>query len=208
MKSQRVRHAFAGTTRQTRLGPLDGLYPHPDEISVRHRDHAGNKLRDSVNTRTGFCVTARTALFNDPGAVCRPAARTSGAGVEPPRRDQTTGRWYDPQTGHVLRTTTDGEAPLPRTRIVEEPTLPATKVKRPTPKKPDSPRRAAHKAERRVIKEAPLTDDMIREYLRIKYGAKVAVITPKIRRAVKAAMMHAATVKAYSADLDKAKRKG
>lgn len=200
MKSTRVRHAFAGTTRQTRLNAFDGLYPHPEEKGVLHRV-AGQKLRDIVHPQTGFCVNAVTNTFNQYEATVRPAKGTSGAGAEPPRFDTDARRWYDPKTGHVYRTTTDGEAPLPTTRIVEEPTLREPKAETVNTKKADSPRRATHVAERKRVDKAPLTDDMIREYLRIKYGAKVAVITPKIRRAAKAAMVHAATVKEYSRDL-------
>lgn len=200
MKNQKVRHAFAGTTRQTRLNVFDGLYRTPEEIGVRHSVN-GQKLRDIIDPRTGYCVNAVTPTFNQYEATVRPAKGTSGAGIEPPRRDESTGRWYAPETGCVLRTTTDGDAPLPRTRIVKNPTLPTPKAEPVNTKKTNSPRRATHLAERQRARQAPLTDAMIREYLRLKYGKKITTITPKIRQAVKAAMVHAATVKAYSDDL-------
>jgi hypothetical protein len=199
MKNQKVRHAFAGTTRQTRLNVFDGLYRTPEEIGVRHSIN-GQKLRDIIDPRTGFCVNAVTPTFNQYDSGMRMAKRTSGAGKETPRRDESTGRWYDPETGYVCRETTDGDAPLPRTRIVENPTLRTPKAE-PVNTKVDSPRRATHLAERKRAKQAPLTDDMIREYLRLKYGKKITKITPRIRQAVRAAMVHSATVKAYSQDL-------
>src|SRR5688572_32065074 len=107
MKSTKVRHAFRGTTRQTRLNAFDGLYLHPEERGVMHSVD-GQKLRDVVNPRTGFCITAVTPTFNDRGAVVRPAKGTSGGGEPLPERDDT-GRWHDPKTGLVYRLTDDGD---------------------------------------------------------------------------------------------------
>ena len=89
-----------------------------------------------------------------------------------------------------------------RTRVVKEQAEPK--------KKRDSPRRQHHQATRaqRADKPRPakITTEEISAYLLSKYGF-VPNLTPRIREAARAAMVHEATVKAYGRDL-RATRKG
>jgi len=218
MKSQHVRHAFAGTTRQTRLRIDEGLVPSPDERTLRHRDRSGQKLRDVINPKTGFC-TGVTGPMESDGTTVRAAKEISASGTPLPEYDTVTGVWWmvgpDGPTGDalVIRTTTTPDGPLRRTRIVKKDEIasgtdPRTGEK--SSKKRDSERRKHHQANRaqRADKPKParITDIEISAYLLGKYGF-VPNLTPRIRQATRAAMVHEATVKAYGRDL-RAARKG
>jgi len=203
-KCTRVKGAFKGTTRQTRLNVFDGLYLHPEERGVMHSVD-GQKLRDVVNPVTGFCITAVTATFNDTGAVVRPARGTSGGGAPLPERD-ANGAWHDPETGLIYRLTDDGDAPLRVTRATkvsqnqmdDAPIRESMRRERPakgTPRKRvDSPRRAV---------TGRISDDEIRAYLLRKIGF-VPPLNTKVRQAARAAITKDATVLAYQRDVQRA----
>lgn len=204
MSRTKVRHAFRGTTRMTRLNAFDGLYAHPEERGVLHSVN-GQKLRDIVDPKTGFVINSVTPTFNRYDTEIRPAAGTSGAGAKLPERDTPTGRWFDPETGLVYRVTADGDAPLPVTRVVkvdasaQDPDAPTTeKIARRVP-------RAEREREVARPKRDRITDEDIKVYLADRFGF-VPPLNTKIRQAARAAIIKDRTVRAYELDIRKSGR--
>lgn len=203
-KSQKVRHAFAGSWRQHRLTTFDGLYPDVTERGLVHRDRSGQKLRDVVDPRTGFCTGVSSPMHNTDEASVRPADPTSGGGEALPEYDRHTGRWWVGRDRLVVRTTTTPDGPLRRTRIVKAEDLDeagatpderkaAVKAARAASRKPDSARRTANKGNRPSDKE-------IAQYLR-DFTGYTGPITSKIRQAAIAVIIKQRTVAAYQAEM-------
>lgn len=209
-KNTRVRHAFADSWRQHRLTHEDGRYPGTDERTLTRRDMSGQKLRDVVDPRTGFCTGVTGPMFNSGEASVRAADPTSGGGEALPTYDRDTGLWWVGNDRLVVRTVSTPDGPLRRTRIVKAADLDeagatpderkaAVKAARAASRKPDSQRRQAHKGDRPNDRE-------IAQYLR-DFTGYTGPITSKIRQAAIAVIIKQRTVSAYKADLDKAKRK-
>lgn len=209
-KNTRVKHAFKGSWKQHRLTAFDGLYPDVTERGLIHRDRSGQKLRDVVDPRSGFCTGVSSPMHNSGEASVRPADGTSGGGEALPTRDPDTGLWWVGNDRLVVRTTQTPDGPLRTTRIVKAEDLDeagatpderkaAVKAARAASRKPDSPRREANRGNRPSDRE-------IREYLK-NFTGYTGPITRQIRQAAIAVIVKQRTVAAYQADLDKGKRK-
>lgn len=215
MKNRKPRHVFAGTTRMNRLRPDEGLVPAPDERTLRYRDRSGQKLRDVINPKTGFCTGVTSPMESD-GIPVRAAKPTSGAGTALPELDPSTGRWFVGEDRLVVRTTLDGDRPLTRTRLIKPtdadydsaPTVEKIcKPKKVRAVRPAGDERDESKSNGR--RRGPrFTDKEILTFIRDKFGVQGALtITREIRTAAVAAMTKAATVAEYQADLARARGK-
>src|SRR5882757_9959711 len=110
-----------------RLHPVeDGLIPLPDERGMRKFDRSGNRLRDINDPQTGFCITARSPLDSD-SSVITPSPVNGAETATTKQYRQYNGRYVDVSELHtddpdveyglVVRLTTDGDDPLPITRV-------------------------------------------------------------------------------------------
>jgi hypothetical protein len=201
MSRTKVRGAWKGTTKQTRLNIFDGLYPGADERGVTHRIN-GQKLRDIIDPSTGFVVNSVTPCFNPLDPPVRAAAGVSGGGAVMPERDADTGAWHDPQTGHVYRLTTDGDGALSRTRVVKTATsardhdAPTTeKIRRTRPS--GEPRQSSGKPKSGA---SSISNEEIAAYCAEKFGYR-GPLSKRIREAARAAITKHRTVLAYQADM-------
>jgi hypothetical protein len=210
-KTRKPRHVFAGTTRQTRLRIDEGLARHPDERRLRELDRSGQKLRDVINPRTGFC-TGVTGPMESDGYTVRAAKPISGSGPALPEYDSTTGNWYVGEERLVVRTTDTPDGPLARTRLVrpdEEGYDSLPTVEKITRKpKIKAVRPAGDEGTRRHRRSGPrFTDEEILAFVRQTYGFRADKLTREIRTAAVAVMIKQATVAEYQADLTAARKK-
>lgn len=213
MKNRKPRHVFAGTTRMSRLRPDEGLVMQPDERTLRYRDRSGQKLRDVVDPKTGFCTGVTSPMESD-GIAVRAAKPTSGGGTPLPELDSATGRWYVGEDRLVVRTTLDGDRPLTRTRLIKPTeddydTAPTVEKIRRQPKvkavRPAGDEQPRSNGRRRGPR---FSDKEILDFIKHRFGVTGKItITREIRTAAVAAMTKAATVAEYQADLDKARGK-
>lgn len=195
---KKVRHAFPGG-RQLRLRIDEGLTPHPDERRLRLRDRSGQKLKDVIDPRTGFC-TGVTGPMEPDGTCIRDAKPTSGAGTPLPTHDPITGAWWVGADRLVVRTTTTPDGPLHRTRVVKASTLNKnghTPDEQKRTKKPVTARQQASLASR---KGPRYTDTEIRVWVAEHTGYK-GKLTRAIRTSAISCMVKASTVQEYSQDL-------
>lgn len=211
MKNRKPRHVFAGTTRMNRLRPDEGLVMQPDERTLRYRDRSGQKLRDVVDPKTGFCVGVTSPMESD-GIAVRAAKPTSGGGQPLPELDSATGRWFVGEDRLVVRTTLDGDRPLTRTRLIKPTeedfgTAPTVEKIRKQPKV-RAVRPAGDEAKPSSRRRGPrFSDKEILDFIKHRFGVSGKItITREIRTAAVAAMTKAATVAEYQADLRNAKK--
>lgn len=97
-----------------RLHPVkDGIMLMPWERGIQTRDQVGNKLRDVINPRTGFCMGVVSPILG--GQVNQ---GTSGSPTVEVCRGMVTkhaGLYHD-QDGRVIRTEAMGDCPLPTSK--------------------------------------------------------------------------------------------
>lgn len=122
-KTRKAYKPFKGTTKLERLRVDEGLVPQPHERGLRTRDRSGQRLRDVIDPKTGFCVGVTGPMESD-GTSVRAAKGTSGGGAPLPEYDPSTGLWTLGDQLLVVRTESDGDAPLRKTRLV--PRVPAS----------------------------------------------------------------------------------
>lgn len=204
-KTRKPRHVFAGTTRLTRLKIDEGITPHPDERRLRERDRSGQKLKDVIDAKTGFC-TGVTGPMESDGTRIRAAKPTSGAGTPLPERDDATGLWWVGEDRLVVRTVTTPDGPLARTRVIKKDHLDEsgrTPDERKPARKPVSARQQASLDNR---KGPRYTDAEIRAWVAEHTGYR-GKLTRVIRTSAISCMVKAATVREYAADLTTARRK-
>lgn len=98
-----------------RLHPVkDGVMLMPWERGIQTRDQVGNKLRDVINPRTGFCMGVVSPILGgqvNQGTSCSATVEVSRGMVE---RDNA-GLYHD-QDGRVIRTEAMGDCPLPTSK--------------------------------------------------------------------------------------------
>lgn len=210
-RTRKVRHAFAGSSRMLRLRLDEGLTPQPDERRLRERDRSGQKLRDVINPKTGFCVGVTGPMESD-GHTVRAAKPTSGAGPALPEYDAATGRWFVGEDRLVIRTTDTPEGPMSRTRIIKRddeaydsaPTH--EKIKKSPKIRSNQAVRPAGDDKRRT-RGPRYTDAQIKDFLR-EYLGWTGPLTREIRTAAIATMIKHSTVAQYSQDLRHAPKTG
>ena len=108
-----------------RLHPIkDGVLRHPHERTVTHRDFMGNKLRDVIDPRTGFCMYAQSPVLGG-----RINQGTSGsATVEAARGNviKHNGHYFDTEGRHLRTCDMGDDEKLPYVAAPPRPTKPDT----------------------------------------------------------------------------------
>lgn len=192
-KTRKVRHAFRGTTRQTRLRIDEGLVPQPHERGMRTHDRSGQKLRDVVDPETGFCIGVTGPMESD-GTIVRAAKGISASGPDLPERDEATGLWWVGDERLVIRTLDMGDEPI-RVARLRKPTADelasrkkGTRLPRP---KSDTSHRNVNKP--RAPRKSDIQDHEIVQWIKafcgVDYSGKR--IPSKVRRAAVEAMISA-----------------
>lgn len=108
-----------------RLHPIkDGVLRHPHERTVTHRDFMGNKLRDVIDPRTGFCMYAVSPVLG--GRINK---GTSGSATVEAARGNVTkhnGHYFDAEGRHLRTTDMGDDEKLPYVAAPPRPTKPDT----------------------------------------------------------------------------------
>lgn len=140
----------------------DGLVPQPDERKLTKYDKGGNKLRDVVDPVTGMCTGVTSPLTVPDGTrIMNPTPVSGGKSKSAPdvRFDPTREIYYELNRtrdsdpfGLVVRTVSDGDDPLPVTRIrVVQANVPGNGGKSGLPFTPVSVRQQNNEAVKAVL---------------------------------------------------------
>jgi hypothetical protein len=169
--------------------------------SIRTTDGKGNKLRDVVDPRTGFCVGVTSPTWTDGQRVIEPTGVSGNCKPEDKLTlDKATGLWYYGEHRVVVRTTDTPEGPMRTVRIAKAPASDRTgraekrsEAKSKIKRAPKSPSSGSSGSSTRVT----YTRAEVAEYLRVKYGY-TGNISNHVLRSARTAMEHDRQITDYT----------